>query len=53
MLDLLISLMMVGLDGMILTMLHQIGMGHQPTLILLSMDLLRRENILFVIDVGN
>jgi hypothetical protein len=53
MLNLLISLMMVDLDGMIPTMFHQIGMGHQPILIILDMDLLRRENILFVIDVGN
>jgi hypothetical protein len=45
--------MMVDLDGMIPTMLHQIGMGYQPILILLDMDLLRRKNTLFVIDVGN
>jgi hypothetical protein len=53
MLDLLISLMMVDLDGMIPIMLHQTGMGHQPIPILLDTDLLRRENTLFVIDVGN
>jgi hypothetical protein len=42
---------MVALDGMIHITLHQIGMDHPQILILLDKDFMRRENILFAIDV--
>jgi hypothetical protein len=53
MLDLLINLTMVDLDGMIRITLRQIGVDHLQILILLDMGLLKSENILFVINVEN